>query len=136
MVQVLKGGRTMREELEIAAPHHADAAAELKGPALPEMGAQVWSWFSELCAARTHHEGGANPIGYAEIEAWARLTHRVPQPWEIEWLRALDRIWLTPTDEERAAREETLQQHRRGLRSLADLSDGAGDQRQARPESP
>lgn len=37
-----------------------------------------------------------SPISYTELDAWARLTGRTPQPWEVEWLCELDAIWLGP----------------------------------------
>lgn len=52
-------------------------------------------WFGELSAARGGSGFGANPIGYAEINAWAALTGRDPLPFEVATLRAIDAAMLT-----------------------------------------
>lgn len=85
----------MREHLEAAAAQgSAQAQADLQGPDLPLAGAHLWLWFLELDSARGSNGWGLNPVGYAEMEAWARLTGRRPGPHEIETLRALDRARL------------------------------------------
>jgi hypothetical protein len=50
----------------------------------------LWHWFCDLSAVRTGSGFGANPIGYGEIEAWARLTGNDPTPWEVSVLRRMD----------------------------------------------
>lgn len=93
----LKDGATYRQHLERAAQAGSPRARrELsEGPALPAACAYVWTWFLELHAARGSNGYGPNPIGFVELEAWARLTGRQPTPWEIAALRALDAAWLT-----------------------------------------
>lgn len=49
------------------------------GP-MPERLAYLWQWFREL----------RKPLSYTEIEAWARLTRRSPERWEIDALFRLD----------------------------------------------
>lgn len=83
-----------RKHLEAAARHSAAARAELAGPEFPEAGAYVWTWFCELLEARKFSEHGPQPIGHADIQAWAELTRRSPSAWELGWLRELDRAWL------------------------------------------
>lgn len=56
--------------------------------------AQILGWFWELDASRTANFHGPNPLAWAEIAAWSRLTGATPQPWEIDILRALDRVRL------------------------------------------
>ena len=95
----MKDGHSYREHCEAAAKaHNAKAKAELQGPELPAACAYVWTWFLELHQARSFHQFGSNPIGYAELQAWAGLTGRRLQPWEVAALRALDRAWLTEPD--------------------------------------
>ncbi len=47
-------------------------------------------WFGELSSARSSSGFGANPISFAEILAWAQLTHRAPTPFEVSVLHAID----------------------------------------------
>ena len=54
----------------------------------------LWGWFIELASARGGNGFGLNPIGYADIEAWARLTCRDPTPWEVSALRRMDNAAL------------------------------------------
>lgn len=72
----------------------AYGAAILQGhggaPELPPEVAHVWAMFCDLSAARGHMV----PISYQEIEAYGRLTHNPPTPWEIEQIKALDAIAL------------------------------------------
>jgi len=100
----MKDGHLYREHLEAAAksagPAGRIAAAELAGPEFPEACAYVWTWFCELSGARRFDDGVPQPIGYPELQAWARLTRRAPSDWEVEFLRALDLAWLTK-DEDR-----------------------------------
>jgi len=69
----------------------------------PPEGPGDWllAWFVELSTRRTWlvvagMAGGAMipaPIGFAEIEAWARLTDSRPSPWEVQTLLAMDEAW-------------------------------------------
>lgn len=89
------------------------AAAELAGPEFPEACAYVWTWFCELHARPSSTStlasaGGVAttvataPISYAEIIAWAQLTRRRPQAWEVELLREIDMVWLAGPQKEAA----------------------------------
>jgi hypothetical protein len=94
-----KDGSTLGEHLAAAAAAGSvRAALDLLGPDLPLAAAHLWQWFLELDSARGSNGWGLNPVGYAEIEAWARLTRRSPAPWEIEILRALDRARLVAAE--------------------------------------
>lgn len=65
-----------------------------KAPRLPEAGRLFWQWFGELNGGRTWHQAGPNPIGHAEIEAWARLSRWPLKPHHVAAIRALDDAWL------------------------------------------
>lgn len=54
----------------------------------------LWRWFLDLHEARGGGFG-VQPIGYAEIDAWARLTGLLPTPWEVSALRRLDGVYLS-----------------------------------------
>ena len=91
----MQDGATYGQHLERAARAGSKAAQEeLQGPALPAVGAYVWTWFCELLEARAFTEHGPQPIGYAAMQAWAELTRRAPTSWEVGLLRDLDRTWL------------------------------------------
>lgn len=44
--------------------------------------------------ARSGNGFGANLLSYTEIEAWARLTHRIVNAWEVAVLKTLDVLYL------------------------------------------
>lgn len=54
------------------------------------MAEHVWRWFLEISRRRSGGGFGANPISYAEVEAWVRLTCTMPSALEVEWLMDLD----------------------------------------------
>ena len=56
----------------------------------PEATEHLWCWFLEISRRRSGGGFGANPISYAEVEAWARLTHTRPSALEVEWIMDLD----------------------------------------------
>lgn len=61
---------------------------------VPEAGRIAWGWFIDLCCTRTSNGFGPNPISYAEIEAYARLTRWPLEPRHIALIRAMDDVWL------------------------------------------
>jgi hypothetical protein len=79
----------MKAHLEAVAARSERARRLLEGPALPEEGAYLWHWFCELAAASKYDQ----PVGYAELDAWVRLTGARPTPREVATLRALDGAW-------------------------------------------
>lgn len=62
-------------------------------PRIPAGGTLLWRWFGDLAATRTWHAAGPNPIGYAEIEAYARLNHLRLRPDHVATLRAMDETY-------------------------------------------
>tara|TARA_R110000744_G_scaffold154666_2_gene269741 strand:- start:1832 stop:2092 length:261 start_codon:yes stop_codon:yes gene_type:complete len=74
--------------------------AELEGPGVPDLLGYLLEWFHELAAARGSGMNGFNPIGFAEIEAWARLTGRTPSALEVGALMRMDFESRHPRDEE------------------------------------
>ena len=51
-------------------------------------------WFFELDAGRGGNGFGLNPISFADIEAWSRLTGARPLPWEVRAIKAMDAALL------------------------------------------
>lgn len=56
---------------------------------------ELWSWFMELNESRTSNGFGMNPISYSDIAAYFSLQGIVPDKWEIDTLRRLDREVLS-----------------------------------------
>lgn len=75
---------TKREHLKKVWEISKKQPASLKEqPPLPEEAAHVWWLYHEVY--------GATHLTYLEIQAWASLTGRYLEPWEIRALIALDR---------------------------------------------
>lgn len=88
-------GHTLREHLEAAMQATGNRPADLDGPACPSGVDYVWHWFCELSAARGSSGFGPNPLGYADIDAWSRLTGRQPDVFEVSCLMALDGTYFS-----------------------------------------
>lgn len=94
-------GITRRAALEQAARSGAaEAEEQLRNPtALPEGAAHVLAWFGELSNARRCGLAGMEAIGFADVEAWSRLTGARPTAREVRLIRGLDDLFrrtLTP----------------------------------------
>lgn len=81
------------------ADHYAALAkkgrkAQPKGPSLPPEAVHLWNHFVQLHAARTSGGMGPNPITYAELDAYCRLTAAGLDAWEVGAVRALDDAYL------------------------------------------
>lgn len=84
----------MREHLTAAARQGVESAVrELEGPPLPAALSHVWGWFIELSRARTVGMA-ANPITWADMDAWSRLTQARPTPFEVSLIQDLDACLL------------------------------------------
>lgn len=66
------------------------AATELAGPESSEAITYLRGWFIELARTRGWSMTGPNPLTYENIESWARLTGRSPEPYEVEALLEID----------------------------------------------
>jgi len=77
----------------------AAAEAMIRGrgepPEVPWPLAHIWEWFGELCAGRR----GSEPLAFADIDAWSRLTGAMIRPSEVALIKRLDFAWLTITGE-------------------------------------
>jgi hypothetical protein len=118
--------RTFREHLEALADGGdsalaIEAARDLAGPGVPAVASHVWEMFGALSLARSGGMAGPNPIGYAEIEAWSRLTDTPLDPDEVMLLRAMDIEYLAATYELSAPPEE--QARLRAARERAERED-------------
>lgn len=69
---------------------------DLEGPPFPQALAYLWGWWQEVGLARAWHDGTASAVGFAEVDAWARLTGTKLRPEEAVALVELDRVWRLP----------------------------------------
>lgn len=87
-------GTTQRAHWEASARRgNPDALARLEGPRFPDALAYLHEWFVELSAARGEGVHGPAAITYQDIDAWARLMDRQPEPHEVAALTELDRAY-------------------------------------------
>lgn len=62
---------------------------------IPFAGIHLWEWFWVLSNSRgSSGFGGASPLSFSEIEAWARVCRVEPHPWEIDVLKAMDAEYM------------------------------------------
>jgi hypothetical protein len=89
-----QAGETTRMHLQAAAAKGEQRArAALEPPSAPWDAMHIWEWFLELNAARPI-TAPATPLSYDAIAVWAHLTGRRLSRLELEWLKAVDRVWL------------------------------------------
>lgn len=75
-----------------------------KRPPVPEAGAWIWAWFCDLCATRTYHASGPNPLSFAEIEAYGRLHGFAMRQDHTRMLLAMDRAYIEDANSDRTGR--------------------------------
>ncbi|MXN48812.1 hypothetical protein GR138_26795 [Shinella kummerowiae] len=61
---------------------------------IPAGGDLIWQWFKDLSSTRTAHAAGANPISFAEMEAYFRLRRVSPGEHHVDILLAMDAVFL------------------------------------------
>lgn len=62
---------------------------------IPRSCYECWSWFLELNESRSSNGFGMNPLSYSDTDAFFRLKQVLPEIWEIDLLRRLDREVLS-----------------------------------------
>lgn len=78
--------------------------AERNKPVIvPAGGGHVWDWFWRLSNRR---RSGPEPLSYAEVGEWQRLTRTPIRPEEVEMLMKMDGAYLTEVRKEQAAAAE------------------------------
>jgi hypothetical protein len=68
----------------------------LDGPPFPESLDYLWEWHMELARTRNYNMNGPEPLTYPAVDAWARLTGREPEPYEVDALFRLDVVTRHP----------------------------------------
>lgn len=93
-------GITRAETLERFSERTGKRHPDLDLPDVDEDAMYLWTWYIEL-ATRRPSGMGVEALRWSEIEAWARLTGRAPEPWELEIVMAIDSEFLKFTAERR-----------------------------------
>lgn len=92
-------------------------------PDCPDVLSHVWGWFCDLSSAR-RSGFGPEPIGYPEIEAYARLMRIEPDPFEVEAIRAIDRAVLaTEANRQKPGQRGLQAPDGKTVRAAADMRD-------------
>lgn len=89
-----KDGKTLRWHLETVYEQTGKMPEQLDIPELPYEVAHIWDCFLKLSAKRTSGFKERNPLSELEIEAWERRRRMRLDPFEIECIDALDRVYL------------------------------------------
>jgi hypothetical protein len=62
---------------------------------IPQSCYETWGWFLQLNESRSSNGFGFDPISYGDIDAFFRLQQIIPELWEIDLIRRLDRTVLS-----------------------------------------
>ena len=88
-------GFTLKQHLLTAWKQSGKKPQELiDAPPLPELTAYLWGYYQELHRRRVNYGWGHVPLSFSEVEAWARLTKRKLDPWELSALLDIDAVYL------------------------------------------
>lgn len=68
--------------------------ADLVVPPAPLALTYLWRTFSRLSSRRGSSGFGPSPIGWADIDAFVRLTQFALKPWEVEVIETLDTLFM------------------------------------------
>lgn len=63
-------------------------------PPVPPQAEHVFLWFRDLSARRAQGFDGPQPISYADIDVWSRLTRTAIRPEEVRLLTSMDDAYL------------------------------------------
>ena len=90
---------------------HFDDSAPTEPPDL-----LLWHWgvFLELCDARGSGYSEPSPISFGEIYSWSLLYGVIMNPWEVDLLRELDKVWMKAFRDGRSSQARTSSSKPRG----------------------
>jgi len=97
----------LRDEAQAIIAMGHDVPSEYKSLPTPESYAYCLDWFDVLSRTRSSNGFGQNPISYAEIDAWSRLTNIELTPVEVSAIMQLDSAYLNIQAEQIAKRSKT-----------------------------
>lgn len=102
------------DENAITWRQHYQTVSEGLGQLVPELANEeeipyfmqyIWEYFQELNMARGSSGFGPSTFTYTEIDAWARLTDRKLEPWEVKLIKNIDTMWVYRMTEKKATRK-------------------------------
>ena len=67
---------------------------ELQQPPFPDRMAHLWQVFLDLHHGRMYSMGEPCPLTYESMTAWCSLTGIELSPWDVDVVKALDRVWM------------------------------------------
>lgn len=96
-------GQTLRGHLESVARQTGNLPATLASePDYPYALSHLVDWFWDLSSGRGSTGFGPSGLSYAELGYWSRLTGLDPTPFEIEIIKAMDRVYLNKVAEQQS----------------------------------
>lgn len=95
-------GGVVRDHVAAAVARGMVPESELYGPEIPDAVEYLWRWHFELQRGRAFDgaTGRVQPLGYRDVEAWARLMGRRPSPDDVDALLHLDAVARNPDAKE------------------------------------
>lgn len=96
MRELQDGGKPARVHMENLVRQGRKTQDELDGPPVPDALEYLYRWLMELDRARDFGMSGPKLFTYPQVESWARLTGRDPEPHEVEALMHLGTVLLHP----------------------------------------
>lgn len=80
--------------MEIVRRQTGKAPEQLEPVEVPQAILYLYGWFCELSNARQYGEFGPMPITFLEIFAWSNLKQTRLDFWELDAIKAIDRVFL------------------------------------------
>lgn len=84
-----------------------EAIAELTARPLPDEMRYILNWHNELFGRCGVGMDGYDPLTWTSLHAWAEMTGRDPEPYEVDLLMNLDAIRRHPPKEEKPEADKT-----------------------------
>lgn len=67
---------------------------ELEMPPFPDALKYLWNMYHRIRNRKGGNGFSANPIEFADIEAFLRLTHNTLEPWELQTIEQIDNAFI------------------------------------------
>lgn len=67
---------------------------DLIQPPFPERMSHLWHVFLSLHQGRHYSMGEPSPLTFESMAAWCSLTGTRLSPWDVDVVKALDRVWM------------------------------------------
>jgi len=84
---------TRRQHLENREQQTGKTPDSLIGPVFPDAAEGVWGVWQDVIEERQIGMNGPGPLTYAGLDAYQRVVGTRLALWEVQALKALDRVW-------------------------------------------